>query len=136
MLELPHSIVLALLLNRLLAPRLSATQGTILKERVVLIGFLEKKLDCRLRWNGKRFLSCTAYTPADVSVRAGPLDYLRLLRREVDADALFFQRRLRLEGDTELGLAIKNMLDALEMPPLLERALAALPRSGAPFNRH
>jgi hypothetical protein len=33
------------------------------------------------------------------------------LRRE-DPDTLFFTRRLVLEGDTELGLALKNALDA------------------------
>ncbi|MDQ6645877.1 MAG: hypothetical protein M3Y93_01400 [Pseudomonadota bacterium] len=30
-----------------------------------------------------------------------------------DADTLFFQRRLRLTGDTELGLTARNMLDRL-----------------------
>jgi len=34
------------------------------------------------------------------------------LRRE-DPDTLFFTRRLVLEGDTALGLEIKNTLDAL-----------------------
>ena len=34
------------------------------------------------------------------------------LRRE-DPDTLFFTRRLVLEGDTALGLEIKNALDAL-----------------------
>jgi predicted lipid carrier protein YhbT len=29
---------------------------------------------------------------------------------------LFFHRRLRLRGDTELGLYVKNFLDALELP--------------------
>jgi predicted lipid carrier protein YhbT len=27
---------------------------------------------------------------------------------------LFFQRRLVIEGDTELGLALKNLLDSLD----------------------
>ncbi|MCL1112400.1 SCP2 sterol-binding domain-containing protein [Shewanella basaltis] len=38
-----------------------------------------------------------------------------------DPDTLFFQRKLRIEGDTELGLEVKNILlsielDALPMP--------------------
>jgi predicted lipid carrier protein YhbT len=32
----------------------------------------------------------------------------------VDPDTLFFSRRLTIEGDTELGLLLKNRLDALE----------------------
>ncbi len=31
---------------------------------------------------------------------------------------LFFDRRLSMEGDTELGLVVKNTLDALELPLL------------------
>ena len=33
-------------------------------------------------------------------------------------DTLFFSRRLSMEGDTELGLIVKNTLDALEFPVL------------------
>ncbi len=29
--------------------------------------------------------------------------------------ALFFQRRLVIEGDTELGLYVKNLMDAIEL---------------------
>ena len=35
------------------------------------------------------------------------------LRRE-DPDALFFDRRLAIEGETETGLLVKNFLDAFE----------------------
>lgn len=50
---------------------------------------------------------------ADVTVRASLRDYVRLALRREDPDTLFFTRRLVLEGDTELGLALKNALDAL-----------------------
>ena len=50
---------------------------------------------------------------ADVTVRASLADYLALALRREDPDTLFFTRRLVLEGDTELGLALKNALDAL-----------------------
>ena len=44
--------------------------------------------------------------------------FLRLLAREEDPDTLFFNRELSVEGDTELGLMVKNMLDAVELPKL------------------
>jgi len=50
---------------------------------------------------------------ADVTVRASLRDYVALALRREDPDTLFFTRRLVLEGDTELGLALKNALDAL-----------------------
>jgi predicted lipid carrier protein YhbT len=41
-----------------------------------------------------------------------------LARRQEDPDTLFFSRRLSMEGDTELGLLVKNTLDAIELPVL------------------
>ena len=43
---------------------------------------------------------------------------MRLAQRQEDPDTLFFSRRLAMEGDTELGLVVKNALDALELPVL------------------
>jgi predicted lipid carrier protein YhbT len=45
-------------------------------------------------------------------------DYLTLISRREDADTLFFQRRLKMEGDTELGLYVKNLLDGLDVESL------------------
>lgn len=50
----------------------------------------------------------------DVTVRAGLADYLALALRREDPDTLFFRRRLVIEGDTDLGLVVKNALDALD----------------------
>ncbi|CAB3629801.1 ubiquinone anaerobic biosynthesis accessory factor UbiT [Achromobacter pestifer] len=47
-------------------------------------------------------------------------DLLSLMRAETDADTLFFQRRLRISGDTELGLIVKNWLDAAPRPAWLQ----------------
>ena len=45
-------------------------------------------------------------------------DLLLLISQREDADTLFFQRRLRMEGDTELGLEIKNFLDGMDVGTL------------------
>ena len=42
-------------------------------------------------------------------------DYMLLASRQEDTDTLFFRRQLRMEGDTELGLYVKNFLDGLDM---------------------
>ena len=44
--------------------------------------------------------------------------FLQLVARQEDPDTLFFNRELLIEGDTELGLVVKNMLDAVEWPKL------------------
>lgn len=54
-----------------------------------------------------------AFGAPDVTMRASLTDYVALALRREDPDTLFFTRRLVLEGDTALGLEIKNALDAL-----------------------
>lgn len=49
----------------------------------------------------------------DASVRGTATDLLLLASRLEDADSLFFQRRLTLTGDTELGLTARNLLERL-----------------------
>ena len=49
----------------------------------------------------------------EVSVRGSATDLLLLASRLEDADTLFFQRRLVLTGDTELGLTARNLLERL-----------------------
>ena len=52
---------------------------------------------------------------ADVSFTADASDLLMIAARKQDPDTLFFQRRLVIEGDTELGLYVKNLMDAIEL---------------------
>ncbi len=40
--------------------------------------------------------------------------FLALALRREDPDTLFFTRRLVMTGDTELGLIVKNLLDAID----------------------
>jgi predicted lipid carrier protein YhbT len=56
--------------------------------------------------------------PRICAFRANLSAFLQLLARQEDPDTLFFNRELSIVGDTELGLLIKNMLDAIEWPPL------------------
>lgn len=50
----------------------------------------------------------------DVVIRGRLEDFWRLATRAEDPDTLFFQRRLGIEGETETGLHVKNLLDALD----------------------
>lgn len=54
-----------------------------------------------------------AFGRPDVTIRASLADYAALALRREDPDTLFFTRRLVIEGDTALGLELKNALDAL-----------------------
>ncbi|MCS2156254.1 SCP2 domain-containing protein [Scandinavium sp. H11S7] len=74
--------------------------------------------DIGLRWftsveNDRLIVSDCA--DADVSFSADASDLLMIAARKQDPDTLFFQRRLVIEGDTELGLYVKNLMDAIEL---------------------
>lgn len=60
---------------------------------------------------------------ADVTFTATANDFVRLALRLEDPDTLFFNRRLLIEGNTDLGLTVKNMLDTVE----LDAVLATMP---------
>lgn len=77
-----------------------------------------------LRYSDGHFRPASAKIEADVSFRAASADLLKLIRRTEDPDTLFFQRKLRIEGDTELGLNLKNLLDSIEPPAWLTRLVA------------
>jgi len=51
-------------------------------------------------------------------------EFLALATRAEDPDTLFFNRSLILEGKTEIGLYIKNLLDAVDLAP--DKQLQAL----------
>ena len=50
----------------------------------------------------------------DLLIEGAAYDFMLLATRREDHDTLFFNRQLRLNGDTELGLYVKNFLDAFE----------------------
>lgn len=60
-------------------------------------------------------------TEADVSLSASSADFFQMASGMEDADTLFFRRRLRIEGNTELGVAVKYWIDASERPAWLSR---------------
>lgn len=114
----PHALSLCLALNT--AARLGVLPEeahSLCEGRTLLVavedGGTEALFTCR---NGL-FQPLWQKVPADVCFRGELHAYLKLLTRQEDPDTLFFNRQLSIEGDTELGLAIKNLLDAIDWPP-------------------
>jgi len=73
--------------------------------------------DCKLSWtytfNGQS-LQMINTNRADASIRCNMREFVLLVNQRVDPDTLFFQRRLVIEGNTELGLTMKNLMDTLD----------------------
>lgn len=109
----PPSFVAARLLDRVLLPHLDASAREALAQRTVEVEVVDLGLRVRLRL-GPRGFEVAAGSPAPaLCVRARSDALWRLLGGEDDADRLFFERALVMEGDTEFGLILKNTLDAI-----------------------
>lgn len=109
----PPSQVLALALNRLLWPRLPDDARLALSGRTVEIAVIDLGLSLRLCLGHTGFGAATRATPVALRIAASLPAFVRLARGDDDADRLFFERALVMEGDTELGVVLKNTLDAL-----------------------
>lgn len=114
----PGSLLLVTALNLGLAPQLPSDVRRQLTRKKLRIQVRDARLTFDFTWNGQRFAASAAQQAADLTISASAHDFLRLAQRQEDPDTLFFSRRLAMEGDTELGLMVKNTLDALELPVL------------------
>jgi predicted lipid carrier protein YhbT len=114
----PGSVMLVTALNLGLASQLQPDVKQHLLGRKLRIHVRDARLTFDFTWNGESFSACGPGAAADLTISAGSYDFFQLAQRQQDPDTLFFSRRLSMEGDTELGLVVKNALDALELPVL------------------
>ncbi len=112
----PGSSLFAAGLNLSIAPQLPNDVRHALKDKSVCIRVLDAGLRFDVRWRAGRFQAQRPCAVADLAIGASAGDFLLLAQRREDPDTLFFARRLSMEGDTELGLLVKNTLDAIELP--------------------
>lgn len=114
----PGSVLLSTALNIGPAEQLLPDVRQFLLNRKLRIHVRDARLTFDFSWTGQRFTALRKGQEADLVLSANGEDFLRLAQRQEDPDTLFFSRRLMMEGDTELGLVVKNALDALEVPVL------------------
>lgn len=117
----PGSLLLVTALNLALARHLPADVKGLLQHKRMRVQVRDARLAFDFAWTGQRFAPhapLVAPAVADLTLSATAHDFLLLAQRKQDPDTLFFSRRLSMEGDTELGLVVKNALDAIELPVL------------------
>ncbi|WP_391088270.1 SCP2 sterol-binding domain-containing protein [Vibrio sp. NH-UV-68] len=78
--------------------------------------------DLQLSWlisyQDEKLLVADTPVAEDVLFSANLNDLVLIAGRKEDPDTLFFQRRLTIEGDTELGLEVKNLMDSVDLESL------------------
>ena len=112
----PGSVLLSTALNLGLADQLQDDVRQLLAGKKLRIHVRDARLTFDFTWTGQGFAACAGGNEADLPIGASAYDFLQRAQRREDPDTLFFSRRLSMEGDTELGLVVKNTLDALELP--------------------
>ncbi len=116
----PHGLALIAGLNAALKLKLlPESELTALEDKRFRVQVLDTGGTAHFTYRGGLFRP--VFRPEhepDLAFAANLSAYLQLLSRQEDPDTLFFKRELEITGDTELGLIVKNMLDAVEWPAL------------------
>ena len=112
----PGSVLLVTAINLALSRHLPQDVKDLLKDKRLSIRVRDARVAFDFTWNGQRFAPSAPQANPDLAISANAQDFVLLAQRRQDPDTLFFNRRLVMEGDTELGLVVKNALDALELP--------------------
>jgi len=129
-----HRLAVVTALNRIFAGALREGELDFLQGRIMRVHVSDLRLTLCLSLEQTRLVAARDKRLPDLSITGSLHAFLLLAARREDSDTLFFQRRLRMEGDTELGLEVKNFLDGLDLESLwLHRQLGGVMQQALPF---
>lgn len=106
------------LVNKLFHEPVEEGDFDFLENRCLKIQITDLELNFHVSFDGEK-LQVGGARHYDVEFRGSAKAFMLLATRQEDPDTLFFQRSLMIEGDTELGLGVKNLLDSLDLEELL-----------------
>lgn len=113
-----HASLISTALNKLFHEQIADGELDFLSGRYLRIEVMDVGIRFILSFDGRNFSAAIGKRSPDLVFRGNLHDFLQLAARREDSDTLFFQRRLKIEGDTDMGLGIKNFLDAIEVETL------------------
>ena len=115
-------------LNRIFRDDIDEGELDFLQDKIIQITIEDANIEFRFTLNQQRLMPANNSHAPDLTLKGTIYNYMLLASRREDTDTLFFSRRLHMQGDTELGLYVKNFLDGMDMdskkiPAYLETAL-------------
>jgi len=102
------------ILANLMAEQIEMGDFDCLENKWVNIIVHDMGLSFFLTFHDEQLQLSNQITQADVVFSGNSKEFILLASRSEDPDTLFFQRRLLIEGDTELALSIKNSIDGID----------------------
>ena len=121
--------VLSIVLNQAFREPLQHGELDFLEGAKVRIKVTDLHVDWLINVGSDKFTPIDRELEDDVCISGESPDFILLATRQADPDTLFFQRRIRVEGDTELGLGVKNSMDSMDwedLPIPLRKLLQAV----------
>jgi predicted lipid carrier protein YhbT len=109
----PPVSLITFVINQLLRGQPARDRLQELEGKVVAIVIEDANITVPLAFRNGRLEPAPRREP-NVTLRGKLAAFRVLALRREDPDALFFDRRLAIEGETETGLLVKNFLDAFE----------------------
>lgn len=116
-------------LRRVFKEALADGDFAFLQDKWLKIAIVDLGLTWFISYQNEQLVIADRVPHCDVSFEAQLNDLILIAGRKEDPDSLFFQRRLRIEGDTELGLEVKNLMDSIDLdllPGILKHGLTDL----------
>ncbi|WPE16457.1 ubiquinone anaerobic biosynthesis accessory factor UbiT [Candidatus Thioglobus autotrophicus] len=107
--------IIVSLFNQIFSQAIKTGDLDFLEGRWVLIEILDMGLTFNLGFNNQRLIQAQQNQVFDLTISARSCDFLDLMSKNKDPDTLFFQRKINMQGSTELGLYVKNFLDAFDV---------------------
>ena len=112
-----NRLVVARLLNKAFAEQVEDGDFDFLQQRQLQVEIKDAELFIGLSFNQGQ-LTCEHFSrrsqPAEATLSIDSAHAIQLVQQEVDPDTLFFQRQLKISGDTELAHQVKNTIDTLD----------------------
>jgi predicted lipid carrier protein YhbT len=110
--------LLAVALNQAFREPLQHGELDFLEGAKVRIKVTDLCIDWLISVGSDKFVPVDRKQKDDVCISGESPDFILLATRQADPDTLFFQRKIRIEGDTELGLGVKNTMDSMDWDDL------------------
>jgi len=123
-----NSLIIEKMCNQIFKEQIEEGEFNFLNQRKIHIEIIDANLNIGLSFADKS-LRCLHFSnaqyAADASLSINTSDAITLLQQQVDPDTLFFQRRLKISGDTELAHHIKNTIDTID-PDVIPSSLISM----------
>lgn len=124
-----NALLIQSMLNKVFSEQMEDGDFEHLLNRSLQVEIIDARLYMSLGFDGQQILCqhfCKQAVAADATLSVMSSDAIDLIRQEVDPDTLFFQRKLKIAGDTELAHHIKNTIDTINPATIPQSILRLL----------